>query len=337
MSDERKSYKDDGHSSPPSAIREFIVEFLGSLVPGVAFLIAVIPAFVAPIWSIAITFLRHPAVDFPTLPGSASVSTIIFLQFPLLMGFFVIAYIAGHLFYRQNPKTADAASFKRISDDASKRGEGHENKNGMVRELTDEQGRKRTPVEFPYHFLYEYLDERGIDYLANRVPWDKTSHKRRAKHFANALKLRIQTVSPEGSALLARNEAHIRLSSSMWYVCRTLIGASWLGLSAFVFVGIVSQLVPSSVKLEFSVILLFPIFTLLVSHFTKVAIERSLHYQREREILFILEVAHWLFISDRAPKMFEGLGKVIDKQVVPERTAVGAVRSVETVSATSRP
>lgn len=306
MNSEQKAHDKDDGGSPPSAIREFIVEFLGSLVPGVAFLFAVVPAFVIPILTIALTFLPHPAMTFPTVQGAvpASVSTVMFLLFPALMGFFVFAYIAGHLFYRQNPKTADEASFKRISkNDENKAGR----MVGEVVEVVDGQERRTTPVEFPYHFLREYLVARGIDYLAAHVPWNHADHKRRAKHFANALKLRIQTVSAEGSAILARNEAHIRLSSSMWYVCRTLVWASALGLSAFILAAGISYLVPFTTKLEFSVTLLFPASTLLLSLFTRQAIERALHYQREREILFILEVAHWLVITARAPKMFEGL------------------------------
>jgi hypothetical protein len=100
----------------------------------------------------------------------------------------------------------------------------------------------------------------------------------------------------------------------MWFVCRTLIWASGLGLSTFVLVAVLSHLSTSTTKLDFSVILLLPVFTLLLSFFTKISIERALHYQREREILFILEVAHWLFITDRAPKIFDGLDGTNDKK-----------------------
>ena len=154
MSSESKTLHKDERVARPSAVREFIVEFLGSLVPGIAFLFAILPALVIPIATIALTFLPHPKVPLPSLQGAipASVSDILFLLFPLLMGFFVFVYIAGHLFYRQNPKIADEASFKRISKAEDK----NEINDRACRELVveDAAGNKttKTPVEFPYHF-----------------------------------------------------------------------------------------------------------------------------------------------------------------------------------------
>lgn len=287
---------DTGSDSPRSAIRDFIVEFLGSLVPGVAFLVAAIPAFLIPVSTVAFTFLAPPTGPLPVLSGPlpTTVGTVLFLVIPALLAFLVFAYIMGHLFYRQDPKIADRASFLRIPR--------HEGLDGMVRPV--EGG--GTPVEFPYHFLKQYLLDRGLTYLAAHVPWDSLNFKRRCKHFANAMKIRIHMESPRHLALLARNEAHIRLSSSTWYVCRTLMCASAVGLVVFVVATVVSGLTPSLPTLNFSSVAVFPLTVFVVSWLSKWAIERTLHYQREREILFILETAHWLKATGRVPKMFEG-------------------------------
>lgn len=282
--------------SPRSAVRDFIVEFLGSLVPGVAFLLAAIPAFFIPVGTVAFTFLSPPPGPIPVLSGPlpTTVGTVLFLVIPALLAFLVFAYIVGHLFYRQDPKIADKASFLRIPR--------HEGLDGMVRPV--EGG--GTPVEFPYHFLKQYLLDRNLTYLADHVPWDPTNFRFRCKHFANALKIRIHIQSPRHLALLARNEAHVRLSSSSWYVCRTLMCASAAGLMIFVVATVVSGLAPALPTLRFSAVAVFPFSVLIVSWLTKWAIERALHYQREREILFILETAHWLQTTGIVPKMFAG-------------------------------
>jgi hypothetical protein len=279
------------------ALREFVVEFLGSLVPGIAFLVGIVPGLAVPVaaalyglfgltWSLS-NPLREPP---------PSISVIIFLLIPGAFAFLVLAYLAGHLFYRQDPKIADEASFKRIPR--------HVNFDGMVRPI---HGMNTPPVEFPYHFLKQYLLDRGIDYLAVHVPWPASNpkdpqadFKRRAKHWANSIKLRVLLESPAAYGVLARNEAHVRLSSSMWYVCRALAWSSFVGFGLF------SASALSS-NVSCSPIIALPLLVLLLSSLAKWAIERTLHYQREREVLFMLEVAHWLFHTGHSPKIFDGL------------------------------
>ena len=93
----------------------------------------------------------------------------------------------------------------------------------------------------------------------------------------------------------------------MWYVCRVVL---WVSATGFILnlVGVIaSQLWPSIPSVAVSPIITLPIITFVVCYFIKWAIERALHYQREREILFILETAHWLRITERAPNIFDGI------------------------------
>lgn len=152
---------DIGARASRGAVKEFVVEFLGGLIPGVAFLLALVPALLLPVAK-AIQFV-FPSYDLllPVFGASESltVGLVLFFVIPVLFAFLVFAYIAGHLFYRQDPKEADHASFLRIPR--------HKSQDGMVRAVEGGD----IPIEFPYHFLKEYLAARGIDYLAKRVPW----------------------------------------------------------------------------------------------------------------------------------------------------------------------
>ncbi len=282
------------------SLREFIVDVLGSLVPGIAFLFSIFPALVIPAIAVTNYIIPENNLSFPNFQNSipTEIGTILFLLFPTLLGFFVFAYIIGHLFYRQDPKKADEASFNRIPRT--------DHNDGMVRKVMD----GRCPVEFPYHFLKQYLVDRGITYLAAHVPWDgseKSDGWRRAKHFANALKIRINIAAPNSYAVLAKNEAHTRLSSSMWYVSKMLIYCSFCGLMILTIGILLARSLIHQNAAPFSAIFILPIVTLITSWYAKFAIEKALHYQREREILFILETAHWLMISEKVPNIFTGL------------------------------
>jgi hypothetical protein len=282
--------------SPPGT-KEFIVEILGSLVPGSAFLFLLLPAFVIPVFTVCQDLFATHLWPYPVLTGTmpTTVSTILFILFPAGAAFLVFSYIAGHLFRRHDPKHADEASFESIP-----RRSGHA---GMCRPESDGNVR----VEFPYHFLKQYLNDRGIEYLAQHVPWDATNFTRRAKHWANALKIRIALECPKHYGVLANNEAHVRLSSSMWFVCRALMGVSLAGILITFGAVIATKFIPTLPPIPLRPVIFLPTATLILSWAAKWSIERTLHYQREREVLFILETAHWVWLTKRAPLIFDGL------------------------------
>lgn len=303
-------------------VREFVIDFLGGLIPGLIFLVAIVAALILPAWSAFGFFLPGLAADaaqsFTTRIDPAA--TILLLIFPVLLLLLATAYVFGHLFFRQDPKDADQASFDKIArrDDGT----------GMARTLKCKSG-NLTLVEFPYHFLKNYLLDRGILYLADTVPWgpiepdefrsltedqarDRLNREcgRRAKHFVNALKLRIQASSPASFTTLARNEAHVRLSSSLWYVCRALVWTSFIGGALCLLPTVVS---PRPFAIAWNPervdpVIALPIAVFLSAMLIRRAVEHALHYQREREVLFILETAYWLKLNGVAPRMFEGLG-----------------------------
>ena len=308
--------------------REFLVDFLGALVPGILFLIFVFPAILLPIASLPLlpssSFFAVQEIDEqiveeqeapPVTPPSLadtqiSVGAVLFLLLPTVMGFLAIAYVSGYLFFRQELRPPDRASFHKT------RGRREEKNDGMVRTLDGV-----TVVEYPYHFLKWYLKDRGIDYLANHIPWgdsegsdqapvsyDDITFDKRSKHFINALKTRLYMDCPQHVGPLLLNEAHIRLASSMWYVSRLISFLALFGIAIpflpFVFSFFV-HVEGSGLPLMWVAVL--PSGTLLLSLLVQYAIEHSLHYQREREILAILNAAYWADLTDKSSAIFNGL------------------------------
>lgn len=156
------------------------------------------------------------------------------------------------------------------------------------------------PVEYPYHHLHEYLIDKGFDHLCGMVSWRGKGGRditKRTKHFINLLKMNIAKASPSSYNIIAKNEAHIRLGSSVWYAAYYISYASLMGLSCGVAGSVLAMVTKYHVvHVEFVVL---PLLMLGLSIVVQSAIERSLHYQRCREIVFVLHVASLLFIKDR--------------------------------------
>jgi len=166
-------------------------------------------------------------------------------------------------------------------------------------------------VQFPYSHLKQYLKDRHLDYLADLVRWsgdDWASQNRRAKHFINAIKIRLEFSHPEKVGAIARNEGHVRLSSSMWYVSEQLRRISYVGLCAGVAAPIAFGVTSWSLwPNPYFWIPLLPLSTLVAFTRVRTIIERVLHYQREREVLFILETAYWANQKQPSANLFDGL------------------------------
>ncbi len=307
-----RDIKDETRSD---GFRDFIVDFLGCLVPGNIFLFFLAPALLIPIvmslhsipwladqWSFAAPMLQHGA--------PINIATLLLILLPFLGFWLMLSYVVGFSFYRQNLEDLDKISFMHMPQWARRE--------SMCRALPSPQGappRSRVrvseiPVQFPYHYLRDYLRDRGMTYLAARVPWDASAEdfKRRSKHFANALKMRIRLELPSDYTIVAANEGHIRLASSMWHVFRKLRLLALLGLVTYL--ATIATVGWAQGKLSASPLAVLPVGVLVIAWTGMRGIEKAFHHQREREIVFILEMANWLCVTNRAPQMFEGLGAV---------------------------
>jgi hypothetical protein len=177
-------------------------------------------------------------------------------------------------------------------------------------------------VHWPYKDFKKYLENR-LPYLSELVVWgdeeeksrsedkdinkdkDKDKDKdenriegriRRSKIVMNVIKDAIHFHFYEKYATIARNEAHIRLMSSTWYMCKnlmriTLISAI-LSLLAIAYPMVLkTDLLLPLQRIIFVASFWLYIISYLIFRWIKWSIECSLHYQRIREIVFILNTA----------------------------------------------
>ncbi len=278
-------------------VRELLVDLLGGLLPGTLYVLGLIPAFFVPTAFLLVALDKGRASS--PLEWNLPDSAVFWLAMFLLI--LMAAYTAGHLFFRQSPKKPDEKSVRRtrahLEPGAAVRVPPSEAPDS-VRERFRRWLLPRVPnVEFPYLHLRDYLKHRGLSHLASLVPWDGTdaeTYARRSKHFINMLKIRLEFSFPERMGRLIRNEAHVRLSSSTWYVARSLQTAALVGLVlAAASNGLL--LIQEGHVLAFPqlTILALPIIVVGVAEVVRRKVERVLYYQRVREVVFILETAYW--------------------------------------------
>jgi hypothetical protein len=289
----------DGTSKAVRAyFSDFIIDFLASLIPGVLFSAGFWLSFMIPI-SVSLNLLNNcpstgdilcqlPGVEGSITAVGTTIATILFLT---------ISFIIGTIVSRLTPKTVDYQSVGRLSQ--SDRDAGPSRQKSL----------DKNKVEFPYLDLKSYLDERGLSYLSSKIEWTWETPNRRTKHFINALKVRILASSPSSYLMLSRNEAHVRLSCSTWYVCRSIQYLSIVG-SLIILLALLLLYNRGAKDYEIlhaALLLFIPVATGLGFWIAKYFIETSFHYQRTREILHILELAHWLELTGVAPQIFFGL------------------------------
>ncbi|MEM7573996.1 MAG: hypothetical protein AAF433_13900 [Bacteroidota bacterium] len=179
--------------------------------------------------------------------------------------------------------------------------------------------------------MKKYLKVRGWQELSDRIIWDlyeneAEPHKEkkgeltspRSKTFINALKIRLTYYKPEKISTLIKNEAHVRLSSSMWYVSRSLQNYSsvivfglllWFLLISMLPLGSETLAMSAAYKLTVVVQIMIVGSVYLVFRRIKDNVEKFLHYQRVREIFYVLETASAASkdLDEGMEKMFGGL------------------------------
>lgn len=167
-------------------------------------------------------------------------------------------------------------------------------------------------TEFPYPCLKLYLQKRNMPNLANYICWGIYNLDPRSKHFINLLKVRLEFNFPDSFSRIARNEAHIRLMSSMWYASSAIIVISFIGFIA----GVSSNIIPivfGALPNEWPSILVpahpsalvLPVISAVGAIAMKDSVEKYLHYMRIREIVFVLGTFDWA--ASMYPDLKKGL------------------------------
>jgi len=332
------------------AARDFFVDFLGGLVPGILFLLGISAALGPPLYAVVDGFSPGDKLSLGSLAKKVLESTRDtpnFLWIALFLIAVGLAYVIGHLFYRQDPKVPNKRSFRklksreirgmRIQDKRDwlkpwfwtpvwhalqlwKRAEKNltpEQREALCKKLRTEFACTSTSeCQFPYPYLADYLQQRGLDHLLPFVTWNQKQEGvgeaesgnrtttdvrvKRSKTYINTLKIRLRHHHQERVSVIIRNEAHVRLASSTWYATKALQISSYVGfgLFAIALVGYSTYSEISSLTAALTAhlsTLAFPLGVLVLGMRGRSKIERFLHYQRLREVFYVLETAYTAF------------------------------------------
>lgn len=322
--------------------QEYWVDFLGGLLPGTLFLaaslVALTPVFVV---CFSIASLDFGATYFGMIADALETTrnTPNVIWFSLGTGFIVLSFVLGHLFYRQDPKLPNQKSFVRlrardkasfiheILADGQRTETGNPSKQEIDGYVSSNLGcahfedylkkeyacTSEEDCQFPFPYFDQYLKNRGMNHLVPLVLW-RTEPKYRSKNWINILKIRLKLHFPNRCSTIIRNEAHVRLASSTWYVggavCRcsrygafVLIGSAVLcGIVLLVMADLqVSQIdrgnLPEIVS-NYTIAALFLLTVHYTGTFAMSRIEKFLHYQRQREVVHVLETS-WAAFRER--------------------------------------
>lgn len=305
------------------SVRDIIVDFLGSLVPGIVFTGVAFFLFAITLFSliVMIFILTKPATFLFDLTSYIKFINSIISTFRVetFIFFIILSYVMGYTFYRQDLKYPDKASFNKIFQRQIAKYKKDEN----IDELEGWVAKEEAEVEYPYTNLYGYLESRGLTHLKEMIPWrrDKTEedHIRRTKFFIGMLKIRLVYNCPEKCTTITRNEAHIRLSSTTWYLAKSVIRICYVSFIV-AFISFCLSIAKKTIgvfpeNLYFILPLIIVCAIWLVMYRLVRVIERFFHYQRVREIVFVLETAYALFreqpqhFKDIFPEMYISLSK----------------------------
>ena len=251
---------------------------------------------------------------------------------------FFISYIVGHIFYRKDPQKPNRLSLKRlIVKEAKQLAKQTKKKNinykgyldflsspndssiskedkklyEKLREIIKKEYActSEKDCEFPYPYFEEYLANRGLKHLEQFITW-KENKNYRTKNFINILKMRIRFFFPDQCGTIIRNEAHVRLACSVWYAGRVVsfgaISSLLLLIITCSFAAFYNRNDFISIlllyRVSFFIVLLIIIFFTIVGEISRRHIELFLHYQRQREIVHVLETAWAAFCMDPSGK-----------------------------------
>lgn len=279
------------------SLRDVIVDFFGSLIPGIVFTGMALATFAWPLFSLISSLVDLQASQTtPSIIAQKVVTLINPIRLEVFAFLIMLSYVVGHLFYRQDPKKPDQKSFEYIKRQYEKSGQPDHLKHWVAQEVKD--------CEFPYSNLHGYLKQRGLDHLAAMVDWQPdldSTHPgvRRTKNFMNILKIRLAFHHADRCSAIARNEAHVRLMSSTWYMARLLRVLSLLALAiALLALGIMWWTMPiaqPALIIRYILPTILPVMILVIVLWILHTIQKFLHYQRVREAIFVLETAYTAF------------------------------------------
>ena len=333
---------DNESQIPKYSVHDFMIDFLGGLVPGSLFLVGVCVAILPAIYLLFCSLTDTKIVSITIYINDVLKTTqdtpnmIWVLAFAL---FVAISYELGHLFFRRDPKIPDVESFQKLKKKAEKSFSDDTLTDRLKSEYgcTDEKN-----CQFPYVYLRDYLGKRGHCHLCPFVVWGNSEEDfNRSKTFINLLKIRLKYYRPEQCSIIIRNEAHIRLATSSWYVAQSLKICSIVGIflvSLSIALNIFASGASASIKLYLA-FFIPAIFVFFTSIFIITRVEDFLHYQRLREVFYVLETAFTAFRDEKylLNPPFDKFGTDIKKTTCEEISCCGHPRHLKKIAIVKEP
>ena len=258
------------------------INLVGVTIPGLMFLLLLLFGCIAPCL-LAISYWMQVDISLTTLPPIGKVNLTL-----LSAVIVVVAYIAGYIFRLSTPDDLDKKSadivlgrMKLAGDDAP------------AKDHWPYRGEPEN--KFPYFHFKDYLTHRKHPELAAEVKW---SEQVRSKTFVNKMKFETAVRSPQLSAIIESNEAHIRLMFGTWLACRATFIFIVLGcvMSAvsLVIAGLRASAPTSHVdsRTTFLPWIVITLFLGLGNDQARRRIENLFHYRRVRELFDIVACYH---------------------------------------------
>lgn len=204
----------------------------------------------------------------------------------ILFFLLVFAYIVGYIIRLSSPDVLDLISAEKIV-----------NKMGIDALKEDHWPYRGDPKDrFPYFHFKDYLTARGLPELANLVQWgnpesEEPGKGKRTKTQINMMKLEVANNSPELSATLEGNEAHVRLMFGTWSVIKICIPLIFVGIALNV-LGLGFRLLgPKNLTYPnppYAVAIFYGLVLLVGMYWASNRIISLFHYQRVKELMFIV-------------------------------------------------
>ena len=262
-----------------------IINLLGVTVPGLIVLFLVCVGCLAPVVLLIQDLTTDTAVAIKSglteippvgaVPPAIAVSTVL-----------VLAYIVGYIFRLSTPDDLDLISAKHAI-----------HKMGGVDAAKNDHWVHYGELDnkFPYFHFSDYLQHRKHGELLPHVDWDAA---RRSKTSVNKMKLETSVRSPQLSAIIESNEAHIRLLFGTWLAARLCFPLVVIGLTAAV-IGVVRCISAFDVNqraqdllFPYSVWVVLSLALILGSAFAIWRIQNLFHYRRVRELFDVVACYH---------------------------------------------
>ena len=314
---------------PLRAIRDFSVDFWGTLMPGVMFIILVSVPLASSLYTLAKQLGGIPPMDMAAILAALAGGGLGYLGLGIFTSFLMLSYVVGSIFFREDPNVPDGRSARRIVSRMIHRRQAEEVRRWVVQpkaeaatgsgwlealrawwrrfrqacgtrlpgwadEVLGCPSAGKMDVEFPYLYLKKYLRDRGMVYLAEKVPWDDDdeTRKNRTKNYINVLKARLLFCYPDSCGQIVRNEAHIRLASSSWFAARTTARTCLLCVGLIALAGVRAwRTDPDSLALAVTIPAVACLAVTVVASHIQRKVEYFIHYQRVREAVWVLETA----------------------------------------------